>query len=44
MSNFSICELGYCPYSDDDEMECDFCPYYVECDLGSFVRWLDVIS
>ena len=44
MSNFSICELGYCPYSDDDEMECDFCPYYVECDLDSFVRWLDVIS
>lgn len=40
MSNFSICELGYCPYSDDDEMECDFCPYYVECDLDSFVRCL----
>ena len=36
MSKFILacyCELGYCPYCDDDEWTCDFCPYWVNADF-----------
>lgn len=24
-----FCELGYCPYADNQELTCDDCPYWV---------------
>lgn len=31
-----ICELGYCPYADDNELTCDDCPHWVSCSVDEF--------
>ena len=27
-----FCELGYCPYADNQELTCDDCPYWIAVD------------
>ena len=30
VSIVGFCELGYCPYADDEELTCEDCPYWVD--------------